>query len=123
MNDKITLEQVQNFVDMLTGKPVDEMNLTHQPQLSRREAFSVVYYLQEEMGIIPDHYEMCSECEYIFDSQCAGGTRKSDDAWLCDECATLYDYCERCCQLVPYGSTDDGECPECRALSRKEVHQ
>ena len=124
MADDTMLEQVQSLMDMLTGEPIDEkiMHLAHQPKLTRKEAFSMVYYLQEEMHLIPDRFEMCSKCEVLYDSFNEGGTLQGSNANLCNSCASDYSYCVGCCQYVPYGTTDEdgSECPDCQALTRKD---
>ena len=119
MTNKVTLDQVEDLVKMLIGHDVEDVYLAHQPQLTRRQAFSVVYYLQEILCIIPDHYEMCGECDGIFDDRYGGGTRQGDNAQLCESCAQHYDFCNSsCCELVPFGTVDeDGKCEKCREES------
>lgn len=70
-----TLELVQEFHSWLQGKscPTD-IEFVHSLNLTPEEAFSVIYYLQEELGILPDNYEMCRECKDIYDS---------DNEWTC----------------------------------------
>ena len=46
------LEKIEELMDMLTGDQLPEgMNIKCQPQLSRRQASSVVWFLQEHMNI------------------------------------------------------------------------
>ena len=52
--------------------------------LTPEQAFSVVYYLQEELRIIPDNYEMCDECHNIYDSFEEGYVVKNKH--FCDSC-------------------------------------
>lgn len=67
--EKITLEQVQEFHNWLQGKSCpDDIEFAHLLKLTPEEAFCVIYYLQEEFGILPDNYEMCQECKGIYDS-------------------------------------------------------
>ena len=118
MANNVTLDQVEDLVEMLTGGSTGTARLAHQPQLTRRQAFSVVYYLQEILCIIPDHYEMCGECDEMFDSECDGGTRQGDNVQICDICRHDYDFCPSCCELVPFGTVDeDGKCEKCREES------
>lgn len=66
--EKITLEQVQEFHSWLQGKSYPNgIEFAHSLKLTPGEAFSVIYYLQEELGILPDNYEMCQECKDIYD--------------------------------------------------------
>lgn len=70
---EVTLDEVGDFVEMLTGKSLPEdMVMPDQPHLTRRQAFSVVWYLQVHLSIIPDHYEMCDICKSLFDTHCGG---------------------------------------------------
>lgn len=111
----ITLEQVESFVQMLTGGDTGDIKLSAQPKLTRKQAFSVVWWLQEEMHVLPDRFEMCDTCDELLDSECEHWfMRKGDNAGLCDDCSRGYDLCESCQELVALGTTDDGVCAECR---------
>lgn len=79
------IEQFEELMDMLTGKKLPEgMIMQHRPQLSRREAFSVIWFLQEHLNILPTNIEQCKICEGLFDYHCGGfivdGTDEPD-AW------------------------------------------
>jgi hypothetical protein len=110
----VTLEQVEDLVTMLTGGDTGGVHLAHQPALTREQAFSVLYYLQEVLFLVPNHYEMCAKCKLLYDSGNGGGVRQEDNALLCGDCAQGYDMCESCGELVPYDTTDDGECAKCQ---------
>ncbi len=74
------------------------------------------------MYIIPDHYEMCGECDILYDSECQGEQRQSDNALLCDECASEYDFCSSCCRLVPLGTVERYYgCEKCRKIESGDV--
>jgi len=114
-NTEVTIEQVEQFISMLTGGELENLILVEQPKLSKRAAFCVVYYLQEEMRIIPDTFEMCMDCEDIFDAQ-YGYIRQSDNAHICPDCASEYRYCIECGTLVPFDDDDDDDdvCQRCK---------
>ena len=77
--DEITLEQVQELVDFLAGEFIpDGWQIPTPPTLTRQQAFSVVYYLQERLYIVTDHFEMCVVCEQVADTH-YGGVFVSDD--------------------------------------------
>lgn len=79
---KITLEAVTEFMEMLTGERLPEgMTMTDQPKMSVQSAFSVVWYLQEHLRIIPDNYQLCVTCGELYDSHCDGHTIDSDDSY------------------------------------------
>lgn len=79
----LTIEQTQKLFDMLQGGKLDGMTLAEQPKLSAEAAFSVIYYLQEKLRIIPDHYEMCPICNELYDNWAQGITvdAGSEDSW------------------------------------------
>ena len=84
MDAMIELEQIQAFMDMLTGESLpDGMIMARQPHLSRQEAFSVVWFLQEHLRVLPDHYEICHVCAELFDARRGGysvdGTDNPDE--------------------------------------------
>ena len=98
-NEDITLEQVQELFDFLQGTVPEDITLGrgHKPRLTRNQAFSVIWYLQEHLGILPDHYEKCHRrgCD--------------SDLYDSDEEGCLAIYCESCAERCPY----DGKCDTC----------
>jgi hypothetical protein len=73
MPDEITTEQVQELMDMLTGEGLPEgMIMSNQPKLNTGSAFSIIWFLQEHLGVIPDNFEKCSVCNRIYDSYSEG---------------------------------------------------
>ena len=81
---EITLEQVEELYDMLRGLDLPEgMAMPNQPQLKPKSAFSVIWFLQEHMGVIPSRYDQCSWCLSPYDSHCDGhsvdGTDEPDE--------------------------------------------
>ena len=74
------LGQAQSVMDMLTGDKLPEgMTIRYQPQLSREEAFSVIWFLQEHLRVLPDNIEMCSVCKELFDVETGGHIIDSTD--------------------------------------------
>lgn len=72
---------IQEFYDWLQGKTeINRIYFDKSPKLSKKAAFSVIYYLQERLGIIEDNYEMCKKCGNIYDSYNEG------DRHYCDNC-------------------------------------
>jgi len=77
--DEITLEQVQQFMSLLTGDWLpDHWTFDNVPKITRREAFVVIYFLQEYLPVLPNHYEQCSVCEEMYDSEYDGFTIDAD---------------------------------------------
>lgn len=99
-DEAITLEQVQELFDFLQGTIPEGIRLGrgHKPRLTRNQAWTVIWYLQEHLGVLPDHYEKCHRrgCDSdLFDSWGEGC-----GALWCENCAERY--CPR-----------DGRCDGC----------
>ena len=83
----VTLEDAEKFYRFLQGEVPETLTLRCPPNLSKEQAFAVIYYLQEELRIFPDHYEQCREpsCRDLFDSN-----REGCPASFCDACCCQY---------------------------------
>jgi hypothetical protein len=95
-NDNKNLEDqewIQDFYNFLQGDCPEDLILQrgHQPKLSKKKAFAIIYYLQEILPIIPDSLEQCHNCGSIFDSDKEGLYWQSKGR----------DYCGNCDYLVP----------------------
>jgi len=78
--ESITLEDIEQFMEMLTGGRLPNgMGMPHQPRLEARQAFSIVWYLQNHLRILPDHFEQCDVCERVFDCHHGGGSIDGTD--------------------------------------------
>lgn len=77
---QMNLEEVQKLYEFLQGKEMKSYTFREQPRLSPEAAFAVIYFLQEEFGVIPDYYEVCENCGNIYDSY------DSNTVGLCDYC-------------------------------------
>lgn len=73
LQHKLHDEECLYFLDYLT------------PYLTEEEAFAVIYYLQENLGIIPTTYERCPICGKLYDSE-KEGVPMEDDKFCCKEC-------------------------------------
>lgn len=116
----MNLEQLQEFFRFLMkNEQPDEWCMTPHPEMDERQAFGIIYFLQERLHIIPDNFELCADCLELFDDH-HGGTRQVDGAQVCADCAQVYDFCcSGCCEYVTFGTVDDdGFCERCR--ERKE---
>ncbi|MBU1067492.1 hypothetical protein KKE60_06870 [Patescibacteria group bacterium] len=69
----ITIEHIEELMDMLTGTRLPKgMVMLNQPCLSLKQAFSVVWFLQEHLPVLPDNFEQCHVCLAIFDRDHGG---------------------------------------------------
>ena len=103
MIDKISHEQMNNLYAMLQGDLRDEdSRLGNLPNLSSEQAFAVIYYLQEQMDILPDNYDRCDLCHCLVNRDNEAMYNSFDD----DELNQAHDfpkegrYCEDC--SLPY---------------------
>lgn len=76
----VTFEQIKELMNMLTGGELPEgMIMVTQPKLSREQAFSAIWFLQEHLCVLPDHFEMCNVCGDLFDTRHDGFTVDGTD--------------------------------------------
>lgn len=71
--EDIEIEKVISFYEWLQGKNCpDGIHFGEKLNLSEEQAFSVIYFLQEYLEILPDNYERCRKCGCIFDMDYEG---------------------------------------------------
>jgi hypothetical protein len=63
-DELINFETIKDFYDFLRG---DSKYHFIQNKLSEKDAFGVIYYLQEVMNIFPDNIEQCKNCGELYD--------------------------------------------------------
>jgi hypothetical protein len=85
--NELTLDQVQEFYNFLTGEELIKEVDVESPKLTNRQAFDIIYILQEHYNIIPQQYELCDECENIYDSSNEGHNYDCTD---CDHDGCCY---------------------------------
>jgi hypothetical protein len=94
-----SFEDVTKFFEWLQGKKLDNFNLEFQPQLTPEQAFTIIYVMQEGLGVLPDNIEMCCQCKELYDSNSEGSAIDEDtlteDERHFDE-ADFGNYCESC---------------------------
>lgn len=113
---KIDEEDIQEFMDMLTGKelPVG-MIMNEQPKLSDQAAWGVVWYLQEHLNILPSNFEMCAYCESVFDSEYGGHIISDEyDDWyqemgIVEETVVANVGKSFCCEMCEYAFLSDAQ--------------
>jgi len=99
---EITEEQIVDFFEFLQGNLPDGMIMANRPKLPQRKAFKVIWYLQEHLSILPDKYEQCKHCGYLFNSNATG-------VFIDSECAKMPDGKKILNKYV--GHYHDGCCP------------
>jgi len=88
------LEKIDEFYEFLQGNIPDCMQLRKRsiPKLTQRQAFSVIWYLQEHLSIFPDHIERCDICGNLYDSYAEGIYWESKRKFYCAACEYLVPY-------------------------------
>lgn len=71
--DDIEIEKINEFYEWLQGKSCPEkLHFEEKLHLTEEQAFSIIYFLQEYLEVLPDKYERCRKCGCIFDTECEG---------------------------------------------------
>lgn len=76
----VSLERVQEFYDFLTGQVPANIKIPPRmtPKLSKRMAFTIVWFLQEQTQVFPDTYEQCRKCRELYNTENDGYEGKCD---------------------------------------------
>lgn len=85
----ITLEHVEQIYAFLQGEKVGSIECKHMPHLSEDEAFSVIYFLQEGIEVLPDRIEQCMDCKCLIDAD-DEGYYKEPVGHYCDNCSLQF---------------------------------
>ena len=96
-NDKRNWEDLQwvsefyNFLQGINPERVGTGGRGYQLKLSKKKAFTIIWYLQEHFPVLPDQIEQCSVCGDLFDSYESGYHSEINEK----------DYCSGCDHLAP----------------------
>jgi len=75
--------KMQELFDFLAyGEIPEGIYPKHPPKLGEETAFSIIYFLQEQTGVLPDRWELCEACKSLYDSQNEGSSEEN----RCDDC-------------------------------------
>jgi hypothetical protein len=58
-------------------------------KISRKKAFSIIYYLQEDLPVFSDEIEQCCVCKSIFDTGWEGLFWQSKGKYYCGACESI----------------------------------
>lgn len=75
--DRDDYEVMQEFYEFLQDKPFN---------LTAKKAFMIIYYLQEDLPIFPNHIEKCWRCGRLFDTWSEGLYWESKCRHYCGDC-------------------------------------
>jgi hypothetical protein len=85
------LEWIEEFYNFLQGELPEQLSFKrgHQPKMTAKKAFAIIYYLQEHFPLLPDHIEMCSNCNSLFDTHSEGIYWETKAKHFCGSCDHL----------------------------------
>jgi len=78
VEERDAVEAAEEFMGFLTGTVPPGFHLKSMPKLTRDQAATVIYVLQEHWRYFPDQIEQCRGCGSLFDSY-SDGTYVDDD--------------------------------------------
>ena len=81
---------VQQFHDFLQGSIPDGTTIPRRlrhKKMNAEQAMSAIWVLQEVCRLLPDRYEMCSNCNVIYDSNSEGTYIQKTGKCYCESCA------------------------------------
>jgi hypothetical protein len=81
------LEAIQTFHSFLQGVIPKGYTVTRFKKMNAKQAFTVIWFLQEGCHLVSDQYEMCCNCESIYDSYSEGTYNEKTGNCYCDSCA------------------------------------
>lgn len=91
-NDKrewLDLEWIEEFYRFLQGAIPESVSIAphNRPKMTKKQAFTVIWYLQEHFPLLPDNIEQCFECKELFDTHCSGLYWETKGRHYCDGCS------------------------------------
>lgn len=87
-NDKrdwTDLEWVNEFYEFLQGNVPEGITTRPKIKLTKNQAFSIIWYLQEKFSVIPDHIEQCDVCGNLYDSWSQGHHSELTNKFYCNQ--------------------------------------
>lgn len=82
--ENIEIESVNKFYEFLQGINYGS-EFSYELEcggISDEMAFSIIYYLQEVLEMLPDNIERCHVCGCLYDSDCGGATITKESEWF-----------------------------------------
>jgi hypothetical protein len=78
---EMPIEKIEEFYKFLQGELPDGIHMKRPPHLSEQMAFRIIWFLQEQTCVLPDHVERCKTCGRLYDSENEGNDLHCDDCW------------------------------------------
>jgi len=85
------LEWITEFYEFLKGKVPASIQLKKggNPKLNEKQAYSIIWYLQEHFPLLPDTIEQCDTCGCLYDSYSSGLYWETKGKHYCNGCEYL----------------------------------
>jgi hypothetical protein len=85
------VEYIEEFFAFLQGTVPDKMKIgkSFMPKLTRKKAFTVIWYIQERLHLLPDNIELCWSCGSLFDTYSEGLYWETKNRHYCGGCDHL----------------------------------
>jgi hypothetical protein len=82
------LEWINEFYEFLKGDIPEGIKIGKHsnPKITPKKAFTIIWYLQEHLRILPDHIEKCSCCNDLYDTHSEGIYWESKGKFYCGTC-------------------------------------
>jgi hypothetical protein len=111
-------EKLDELILWLTGNKIEGLRAKHQ-KVSFPTAKTIVWFLQEMTGIVPDQFEVCVRCGCVYDSHREGHWSDVKNKGYCGSCLDYHlHFCEYCVKEVSekkYSKKHEAYlCTECR---------
>lgn len=81
------LAVVREFHAFLQGILPEGITTVKFRKMNPRQSFSVIWFLQEVSGVIDDRFELCHNCDQVFDSYQEGHYDDKTGKHYCGGCA------------------------------------
>ena len=79
-------KRIEELHAFLQGTLPEEVRMKRPPKLSAKMSMSIIWFLQEQTEVLPDHYDMCCECKDIYDSYSGGHYDENTGKCYCEAC-------------------------------------
>lgn len=89
LEDEKELESIQVFHQFLQGKVPPDVRTRKIKKMNPSQAFTVIWFLQEHCRLLSDRFELCSNCNDIYDSDSEGRFEETSGKHFCGGCEYL----------------------------------
>jgi hypothetical protein len=86
--DWADLEWINEFYQFLQGELPEGIGMKHhKPRLTQKQAFNIIWFLQEKFPILPDQIEQCDTCGELYESYSQGHhSELTGKNYCCESC-------------------------------------